>query len=573
MRSLAVLGLCAAFLGAACGDDDGGGDADASVPRCGDGVVGGDEQCDDGNDSDTDACRSDCRLACGDGEVAASEACDTGIAAGMPGACPASCDDAVACTTDQLTGSGCQAQCVHGAIGAFIPGDGCCPQGADINDDADCPVGCGNGVVEAGETCDTGIAAGMPGACVLSCDDDIACTTDMLVVPAGCQNQCMHAEVTTSVDGDGCCPAQATSMTDADCSVTCGNGAVEAGETCDTAILIGNPGACPATCNDSDPCTVDLTVSEGTCQKACGHNVKTTPQDGDSCCPVTANANNDTDCAPECGNGVIEAGEECDDGGVAVNDGCDDACLREPTAFRVVHMEVRDPHVLYDQNCADINETVNMLINDAIGQDQDVPADGHLDMNVVVLFRPLDQAVMMTPLDVDLGASCTVPSMPGGLPVCSSNGTMVAESMGTNLVSGTCLEPAPGTTNPGYAPPTVSPGAPCFVSEAESLDIDFQSFVVHLDDAKIAATYVGLPATDLVDGLIAGFISEAQADATILPADLPLVGGKPLSALLAGGGVCPMGPGADDRDMGPGGQLGWYFYINFTAQRVPYAKL
>ena len=33
---------------------------------------------------------------------------------------------------------------------------------------------------------------------------------------------------------------------------------------------------------------------------------------GDDCCPVTCNANNDSDCTPKCGNNVVEMGETCD---------------------------------------------------------------------------------------------------------------------------------------------------------------------------------------------------------------------------------------------------------------------
>jgi cysteine-rich repeat protein len=49
-------------------------------PGCGDGVVGGNEECDDGNFSNTDGCLENCRRAtCGDGFVRAEvEACDDG---------------------------------------------------------------------------------------------------------------------------------------------------------------------------------------------------------------------------------------------------------------------------------------------------------------------------------------------------------------------------------------------------------------------------------------------------------------------------------------------------------------
>lgn len=44
---------------------------------CGDGVVNGDEECDDGNESPDDGCNNSCALGrCGDGELQAGEACD-----------------------------------------------------------------------------------------------------------------------------------------------------------------------------------------------------------------------------------------------------------------------------------------------------------------------------------------------------------------------------------------------------------------------------------------------------------------------------------------------------------------
>ncbi len=52
---------------------------DCTLQVCGDGFVGPDEGCDDGNMDDTDGCLSDCTLAsCGDGIVQAGEECDDG---------------------------------------------------------------------------------------------------------------------------------------------------------------------------------------------------------------------------------------------------------------------------------------------------------------------------------------------------------------------------------------------------------------------------------------------------------------------------------------------------------------
>ena len=87
-------------------------------------------------------------------------------------------------------------------------------------------------------------------------------------------------------------------------------------------------------------------------------------------------------------------------------------------------------------------------------------------------------------------------------------------------------------------------------------------------ELRIVDTYVGSPATGLVNGLIRGFVSETDADAIILPDTIDFVGGLPLSAVLPGGtGNCN---GGDDRDVGPGGESGWYFYLNFTADPVPW---
>lgn len=82
-----------------------------SVPGCGNGKVDALEECDDGNDVDTDACLSTCVAAkCGDGQVQSRvEACDDG---------------------NQIEGDGCTPMCALET--------------------------CGNGKVEGMEACDDG---------------------------------------------------------------------------------------------------------------------------------------------------------------------------------------------------------------------------------------------------------------------------------------------------------------------------------------------------------------------------------------------------------------------------------
>jgi MYXO-CTERM domain-containing protein len=98
--------------------------------------------------------------------------------------------------------------------------DGCCPKGATPVTDKDCKAVCGNGLLEPGETCDTAITSG-PSACETACDDQYACTTDVLEGSA-CTAHCTHTPVAPSgANKDGCCPKGHSSETDADCLPPC----------------------------------------------------------------------------------------------------------------------------------------------------------------------------------------------------------------------------------------------------------------------------------------------------------------------------------------------------------------
>ncbi|MFZ5786099.1 MAG: hypothetical protein ACOY3Y_06625, partial [Acidobacteriota bacterium] len=201
---------------------------------------------------------ADCSATCGNGIKEPKESCDTKIATGQPGACPTSCNDGVACTADTLLSAGtCNATCASVAITQCKNADGCCPAGCAGSTDSDCAAVCGNGVVELGEACDTKIAAGQPGACPTSCNDGQACTVDTLVSGGTCAASCAHTPVTACKGGDGCCAPGCNQLSDSDCNALCGNGVKESGEACDTKIAAGQPGACPAGCDDKNACTAD----------------------------------------------------------------------------------------------------------------------------------------------------------------------------------------------------------------------------------------------------------------------------------------------------------------------------
>jgi cysteine-rich repeat protein len=193
----------------------------AVAPACGDGVVGGVEQCDDGNTLSGDGCSATCQNeagACGNNVQEGAEACDgadlgghTCLTRGFNGgtlACSAGCSAFVTtgCTFAPVCGNGVLETVENGEQcddGGVAGGDGC---------DNICKIeACGNGVVQAGEQCDDGNTAGGDGC-------DSVCFTEACgnrVVQAG--EQCDDGNAN---NGDGC-------------SATC---QVEAGATLTTFI-------------------------------------------------------------------------------------------------------------------------------------------------------------------------------------------------------------------------------------------------------------------------------------------------------------------------------------------------
>jgi len=543
---------------------------------CGNMITEGLEECDDGNTSDDDFCNTDCTFACGDGTVNLVELCDTAIPAGSPGACPTTCDDGDACTADSLNGTECTSECVAGPITALVSGDGCCPPGGNETNDGDCMPACDNGVIETGETCDPS------SSCPTSCDDLNACTVDALSGdPLTCDAACTNTSILTCTAGDGCCPSGCTDVTDTDCSPTCGNGTIDPGETCDPSAT------CPTTCNDGNACTNDvLTGSAMTCNVACSNAPITAFTSGDGCCPPGGNNNLDGDCPVVCGNGALESGETCDDGNTTGGDGCDAVCQSEgppPTVFRPSDLDLREPHVYVDVpffGCNDItdmgilgNPSVNAQLQTAVQTDAD--ADGDLDLSFLIIFRPLDQTVPLTLGAMDFTTGDCTPPLAGT--TCDiAPMAMLRPSTFTNLGTGTCLDTIAGTTYGPYAPnatPATAMGTnACFYVEPIDLPLTLAGAMFTLHEAQLGARYVGSPATTLSNGLMRGFLTEADADVATLDPTLPLVGGNPLSSVLPGGtGNCA---GHSDIDMGPDGAggttTGWWFYLNFPADLVTY---
>ncbi|HEV8324120.1 MAG TPA: DUF4215 domain-containing protein [Myxococcota bacterium] len=284
----AALGAALAAAGAGC-----------HRGACGDGAVGSDEQCDDGDATGGDGCSALCAVEPG-------YAC-----AGEPSVCTATgpvCGDGLIdppedCDDDGTAdGDGCSAVCAveAGFACSGVPSV-CVPA----------PDSCGNGAFDAGEGCDDGnIAAG--DGCDDTCDVEpgYTCTGE----PSVCTNLPSCGDGVLD-PGEACDDAGESATCDLDCSAAdCGDGVVNttAGEACDDG---GQSVTCDADC--SAP-----TCGDGTTNTAAG----------EACDGAGATATCDADCtAPVCGDAVLNgaAGEACDDGGAEPGDGCDASCVVE----------------------------------------------------------------------------------------------------------------------------------------------------------------------------------------------------------------------------------------------------
>jgi hypothetical protein len=234
-------------------------------------------------------------------------------------------------------------------------------------------------------------------------------------------------------------------------------------------------------------------------------------------------------------------------------------------AFRVTDIDLRDPHVYANVQYLGATDVTDGFfgnsLNDQLAKrlSSDEDGDGYLDFSPVTVFDPLDPKAPTTPMEIDIGARCTAKEPV----VCKPNEP--EPTTGTNSSSATCLDVLPGTTYGPYTPEVTASTAPCFSTEETDLTFDLAGIPLSLEDVRVAATYVGDPVTAGKNGLIRGFISETTADATIIPSNVPLAGGKPLSSVLPGGKDCPAAH--DDRDEHEG-VTGWWFYFNLSATKT-----
>jgi cysteine-rich repeat protein len=592
-----------------------------SASRCGDLFLDptAGEQCEDGNTVDGDGCDADCTFTC-------SSAAD--------------CSDGQLCNGAEVCGNAgtAMSRCAAGTPAT----DGTSCGGANICRGGVCTApGCGDGVRTGSEQCDDGNTTsgdGCDGDCTFTCSSGAHCSdgllcngTETCTSPGTTMSRCVAG--TAAANGTAC-DRDADATTRDVCRMatcvasTCGDGFVDPGATpaeqCDDGNTTSGDGCqsnCTWTCTGDATCA-DTNVCNGaeTCtmpSTLASRCVAGTPPAPGSTCDRDGNAATRDICrmasclASSCGDGFVDSGatpiEQCDDGNALSGDGCSATCQREstgtpPTAFRLTSLSLVSPRVVVNQvaGCQDITQncysvaflgcqadSVNTQIANAINPMS--VTGGTYSLHIVDLFRPLvSPTTATTPLDLHFNAACMEAPTPDS---CGPDPLMpdVVPTTANNRASGmACYTPVAaevngrrGTTTVTYTPTANTASTPCFISNEQTIRVNLGGIMVPLQRARVSGTYTGgTPATRIVNGVVTGFLSEADAMTVILPDTLPApLGGAPLYSVLQAGGAtgsgCNVGGGGaeDDRDMLPDGTRGFWFFLNYSGDVITWTGL
>lgn len=238
--------MCAAGTPPSDGTSCGGGricrGGTCAMAGCGDGVVSGAEDCDDGNTTSGDGCDADCTWTCSSGaDCSDGNACNGAETCSSPGTLASRC----MAGTPPSTGTSCGA-------GRICVGGGCVA------------ARCGDAIVTAPEQCDDGNMVNGDGCqndCTWTCSgagdcaDTNACNgSEVCANPGSLMSRCMPG--TPLADGAACdrdmMPGTRDICRASSCVASaCGDGFTDAGasppEQCDDGNTVGGDG-CSSTC-------------------------------------------------------------------------------------------------------------------------------------------------------------------------------------------------------------------------------------------------------------------------------------------------------------------------------------
>ena len=191
-----------------------------------------------------------------------------------------------------------------------------------------------------------------------------------------CNAECSHSDITTAINGDGCCLEDSNHNVDSDCKVVCGNGVREIGEQCDGgdscencrlgSVLTADQNKClqligEGKANDCDRCSCLQCTKE---QLKCRASGETGPRDAQ--CVKVLDCADDKNCVRDgcycsavdtlCLNTIFDPGP--------CKTIIDDAVASEPAGSGDVLMQRDDPRTAVGRavdttdcnalNCADV---------------------------------------------------------------------------------------------------------------------------------------------------------------------------------------------------------------------------
>ena len=251
---------------------------------CGDGLVAGNETCDDGNSVDSDGCSSVCSPEisftcsiplCGKSvcsKASGSEVCGDGYRTGVEIIAPNFCDDG-----NVLSGDGCSSICKVECGYACQMGEPTTRKDGSttIFEKDVCQTECGDG-----------IRAGLE-----ECDSQEGCESCFVQIGWSCSAEACSPSICTDLCGDGVSMGLNSEQTS-----YCDDGNIESNDGC------------------SDSCSVE-----------CGYT-----------CDGGNSSSRDYCLATECGDGVPAGSEQCDDNNTDSNDGCSSICTVEQAFFKCV---------------------------------------------------------------------------------------------------------------------------------------------------------------------------------------------------------------------------------------------
>jgi cysteine-rich repeat protein len=261
---------------------------------CGDNIVNGAEECDDGG-SNGILCNPPYSGSC---TYCSLNCTNVTLTGGF-------CGDNIVNGAEQCEGSQTQACTIGGYAGIETCNASSCTWGSCVATEY-----CGDGIINDAEECDNyllnGILCSPPygGSCIycsLNC-------TNVTLTGGFCGNNITEAgeecDDGNLLNDDGCSSVCLNEV--------CGDNITQANEECDDGNLVDNDGC-------SSLCLNEL----------CGDNITQPPEECDD-----GNLNNTDSCRnncllPFCGDAIVDPVEECDDGNNVDEDGCNAGCIIE----------------------------------------------------------------------------------------------------------------------------------------------------------------------------------------------------------------------------------------------------